>query len=374
MQKRNFWRATSVAGLAVVMSSSCAMIKNLDDMHDGMVSMDDTTKRMKNSTADMNEKMDATNEEIHKTNLYIAAQYSDLRQGSAATLRIESLRRMEESDSIEAKISNAALFYMALEFQLWKNFGKDTEESRIGLYDQAMAQYFRELPEYTHNKSTLDPSSTNDDMESVDALAVAMHFANPNALMLDEKRNIKAMTVLKLIEDTLKERWDIWAMPFHVQRDKVPEYKREILKNQELAVYMLQVRHNFLAAMALAKISDLKAGGWKGFWAKLDAYFTKWEGKLVRNNITQLDFANVWVTEAIRTRDKLVELGYEPKYNSKLKRIFGHMTFSTGQFPRPSTGKTPRDKAIMSNQIEAMGQLLNSIAIYRDPKSTGWKF
>ncbi|MCC7442378.1 MAG: hypothetical protein IT285_12145 [Bdellovibrionales bacterium] len=327
--------ATSSLALALTASTGCGMIKNLEEMHDATVSMSGTTTGMAETTDHMADTTDNLNATAGST-------YADLRQGNSLTIRTERLRAMEHAQAMAAKISEAAKFEMAFEFQLWKAFDADTEAKRQMLYEDAIPEFFRSIADYVpHNRPT-DPTSNDDDMKNLYALAVTMHRVNPNQIAMAAEQGIDEVCILGLVKDGLRAKAAIESG--EVGEEELPAYQVEVLKEEQNAVYMLKLRHQFLAAMAMSKVSDTESrGNISAFFRKLRILLFKWDADFSGLNEVQIREYAKWLRESDDTRDFLAEIGVESKLNKKLRKILGKMRIRLSEDASTWTGK---DRAI----------------------------
>lgn len=330
----------SLLGLA-----ACGPIKNMDEMHDATNSMATTTDHMSKTT----EEMKGKTEDLYHTTL---STYTDLRQGNSLIIRADALNDMEKYASIESKIDEAGMYYMAFEFQLWKNYGPDTEKAREALYLEAAQQFFRDIHRYMDADRSTDPASTNPAMQNLFALAVALHQLNPNQEAMAEKSGIANVSMLSLIKGTLAKQADVESGK--IAWDSVKEYEREILTNAKDAIYMLQLRANFLPMMVLAKLTPIET---MNFFEKVKLLLFDYDANWQQLNLAQVKEYTRWINEASATVTYLSKLGESAQIDSKVTKLYGHL-----RLPAPSVSRASRDAAL-NGLLTALADFRKTMAI-----------
>ena len=329
---------------------ACGVIRNMDEMHDATVSMN-------NKMDGTNSAVARTNDAVERTNLYVQTTYFDLRQGNAKTIRYNALQEMEHSGSPEAKIASAGVFAMGFEFQLWTGTGPDTASRRDGLYDEAMKELFRTIQNYKDLDRPIDVASTDGRMQNLEAIAVTLHFVNPSAI--PDPRTGRDASLLSLIEDTIARREALWSLSA-AERARTPEYQKEILDHLEDAVYLLQLRANFLGAMVLGQVSDIQSAG---LVSKAGMLLKGWDARIDRLNVTQLDTYKLWLEESMRVRSELEASGFDARMDSKLMKIYRNMRMVSAAAPAAESAKA---SVVESNRARAAAALVEAIERFRN--------
>lgn len=333
----------------LMVSSGCGLIKNMDEMHDSTVGMSKTTQKMSDTTAGMSETTDHMAETTDNLLDTAGSTYTDLRQGNSLTIRWQRLEAMNTAESMQSKISEASKFVMAFEFQLWKAFGADTAERRHVLYEDAVIEFFRSMAEWVPYDRDTAPTSNDNAMKNLYALATAVHKINPNQhLMIEEAGGLPEVSFLTVVKDGLSQRLPLARGQVRVS--ELPVYIQEVLKEEQNATYLLRLRHSFLAAMALSKVSDTESrGDISKFFRKLGIYLFKWTADFDGLNEVQIREYAKWLNEASATRDFLVSVGLESKLDKKIREIYENMRVTDKEFAKrqPGTPLTGRQEAIL---------------------------
>jgi hypothetical protein len=354
--------------------SGCSIKKNLDEMHAATVEVSHTS-------GEMNKKMDTTNQQMADTKTQIIEQvaisrrletqtqgldektrqlkltsealYRDLRQGNSLTIRGQRLEAMERTPEIDAKVSEAGKYFMAFEFQLYKYFGFDNDANMEKLQLDAIDEFVRDVRRYSFGGYAIDLTSNNDNMKNLFAMSVALHRINPNEEELVRYKNLKELTLLSMILDTLAKKKDIDAGVVQAK-----EFEHQILVNEDDMVYMLQLRSNFLAGMVLEKLSGVQEAG---FLRKAKMALFHWAADFseLNHNQDQLKEYAKWMSECLRIRDLLSKMGYDTRIDGMLVKLYRHMNVQV-------TAVKPTDKAGVRQHAIAEQELLKAIDKFRN--------
>lgn len=340
------------------------MKKNVDDMHRSTVHMDKTTtdmntttKEMSETTSQMNdrtksmaetteamktitEKMNETTQKVAEISAMLGLQtdemYNSLRQGDTLNARRQELESLLKARETPAKLSHAAKYFMAFEFQFWTGHGQDNEDELEELYASAAREFLREAQElipnneyivkpYAQNKGDLD--SDNNRYQSINALAATLHMQNLKQELMIKKNLRLEMTMYKMIEISLRASKEIEKGTKSVS--DFPLFVKEVLVYEEVARYLIKARYQFLGVMALAKISNIQDGMIE--IAKM--FIFNWRMKLSKLNSVQIEEIAKWYNSACNSREILRFLGESTALDSKTKQFYKHLRiteFGTG--------------------------------------------
>ena len=330
--------AASIVALGT-MFSSCKQIDNLQDMHDSTQHMDATTTGMAKDTSDLHtltagmatttsglsDKTDRLETLTNNVENIAGSTYEDMRQGNSLETRTNRLKRMEDSVSIDAKISEAAKFVMAMEFQLWKK-SVDSPAERELLYVDAMQELFRSSKNYMTGTTDVSPASNNARMQNLYALSAALHRINPNQQAQADALGFTAVSMYDLITEALTLGFQIKSGS--LAYTAVPAWVTEVLRSEDTAIYLLRVRYNFLGAMPLADISKIKAEGWFGlnaFIHEADMFLLSWTPDFSNLNQSQVAYEILKMQYASNTGRFLKTINVNPMQSNQVIKIWKHM-------------------------------------------------
>lgn len=375
-----------VSCVSALTASGCGMIKNLDDMHDA-------TNNMATTTDHMDKQMESTNDQIHSTNTTtdhmatttdgmagnvsltacIAGEtYTALRQGNSIQARDgdDALGKMDKANAIETKIFEGAAYMKAFEFQIPNCLDPNAEAYQHEFYMEAAQEFVRVLPNYlTSDKSKWSVSATSTDNQNNDvyALAVALQELNPNVVTAYKlnKWPYKPQSLLDVIQEALSNKTELAAHP-----EKTTLAEHEILVNEDILVQLMQIRMNFLAAMSLAKVSNLEVKGFlglPGLVREAKYFFGGWTPNLRQfGNSEDVERLKEYTRYLYGSNDMnayLKSLGVQPRYDGTIARMYAHMRVGGVVQPQIPNAKTKDQLAFNNTQIE-LQKYLDQLAIY----------
>lgn len=112
------------------------------------------------------------------------------------------------------------------------------------------------------------------------------------------------------------------------RKERFPRATDMILQYRREAIYMLQLRHNYLPMMVVGRITDLQDRGLFG------RAMMSWFGRGTGVDLDQAQFSPAelqewtqWLNNAMATRTALHDMGIEPEYNSKFVAILKQIDF-----------------------------------------------
>jgi hypothetical protein len=127
-------RLTLVFLAAFTALSGCSKV---EEMHTATMEMNSTTSDLADVSSQMNKMM--------------AEVYDSGRQGASLDLRNKLFDIAVNAPKIEEKATNAGLYFLAFEFQLWSNLGQDNRANeRERLMKDAVEEFFCHLLSVTH--------------------------------------------------------------------------------------------------------------------------------------------------------------------------------------------------------------------------------
>lgn len=295
------------------------------------------TEQMKSSISDLRttaKGLDNKMQILHNLNSGINETYDGLRQGDSLSIRDKAFEGLISSRAFEKKMSHAAQYFGAFEYQLYNGLGLDSQEGRREkLTLLAVQQFFKDVYEvYNHDDSPMplsDPEKDNtENLEaSFNALALALHKDNPkqeeeiNFLAKQDKSlNLQATHMLKLIKSALFSGAEL--KKGNVNLASISEIEREILNNEEVAIKLLQSRWTMLLTAALNKSVKFKEGGLMlAAWKLL----RKWELNFALLNESKIEEQHLMLKKALETREFLKTIGVKTKTPLKLNWFIKRM-------------------------------------------------
>ncbi|MBI2519268.1 MAG: hypothetical protein HYV97_02575 [Bdellovibrio sp.] len=324
------------ATLGMILSSGCSKVQELENR---TKSMDTATSNMAGTTTEMAK---TTNE--MKTITEDMAENTDdmtikLRVKEAQETRVRSRDKLLESDSFNEKITQAAVYYKAFEYQFWSASGADTEIRRLEMMREALEEFFRTIYEFLPDKkkdwADLSPLSEDNKTQSLYALAVAMHQKQIYQTLRAKEKGFEEFDMLKMIQNGLSKLAKVDSGLINV--NDLEEYERQAQIYHEEAKLLLKLRFEMLPVMTLANISDIKEK------SKISILFSmlrsktffifgkekKWNNKYFELSIAKRNEMNRWLEESIKTRKFLATLGVNVELEKTLRKIYQNMSTPT---------------------------------------------
>ncbi|MGZ3805088.1 MAG: hypothetical protein ACXVB4_12810 [Pseudobdellovibrionaceae bacterium] len=303
--------------------------------------MNRTTKDMDKNTTDLQTSTDEL--------------YDALRQGDSLTSRRNSLNNLLKANDPALKLSEAAKYFMAFEFQLWSDHGQDKGlEKRDELATLAAREFFKDVQQFIPDgKMSPQPfagqivgTEKSNLVNSFNALSATMHFLNPKQEdYLKEKKDMTPLSMKKMIEDSLLAKVKIEAGEKRL--NEYPGYVAEVLANEPIAIYLLEARYNYLLTLFLGASTGIAND--KILSAKMLAM--EWTLDLSQFNYAQVEEFDKFLNGALKSKNFLLSIGVQPRTDRLLARMFKNINLVVN-LKSASTQKTALEQEILQNSEE----------------------
>lgn len=277
-----------------------------------------------------------------------------LREALAYFVRDRGYSNLERPTKIIEKFADAGVFLFAFEFQLKQP--EDTAEYRALLH-VFMNEFTRKIRGLIadENNMHVDPMLADNNHKTLQAIAACLQEESPDQIRMaeacmDRKKTDptaqcydKTTTVYDVLKLAIKHFNDDPDKRFFFQDDpstgKLHKSHKESKLQMQTIMYLMQLRYNFLAALAAGQFfraEESKSllwsetlGEWKaivGVW--FDSKFELNEERLAHLNEESFNFINTALGYALETRAVIQEAGYTPVVDWKLPRVFGNIEFA----------------------------------------------
>lgn len=333
------------------------LLRKTADLNRTTADMSSTTRAMRDDIRDMNRATETLTHLSSALDRQTNHLYHDNRQGQSLELRLKTLVEMKNTKKQFGKIKYANFYYKSFEFQLWKNVGTDDDTQLDYMRFQAAQEMIQTIDELVpEGQRTLSPLSEKSSMQDLYALAAALHVINngdtPAELaesaeeglssdLLPETEDHEPQGMLALIYGALRQKKMVENGS--IDPSELKPYESAILKFEEVAVFILRVRVQFLTAIVVKQLST-PDGEHLGMFRRLGMILTHWKPKTDSRNVVQLRYYGWILGEAMATRDFLRRQGLDSPLDSKLKRVVHQMRWTYGQ----GVEQTARNTAIQT--------------------------
>lgn len=342
---------STAAFFSFMVFGGCGPIDKLDEMKTTTGEMNQTTKDLRDKTAEMKDgldKMSKSTDEMNKQTKELGALteevkngtetlFQAMRQGDTSGLRRIGIREILTEKTLQGRVAEAGLFLQGFEFQVLGTVGKDKDQTfRESLYHQALLEFFLRIDELAPADGEIwpdaNPSTTDDDenrASAFNAIAFALHQVNRQ--QLPDNSYGHPMSIYDLIIVALEMRPDIDSG--RIVLPPGPHYIKEILGHEARVRQLLQTRYNMFAYAMLGSTTNLsefsKVRQALKLLSRMDVDMTKSSrGAAFLQRIDE-----ELLTHAVRTVDDMLNVGVEPKLTKMTSFVLSRVDF---QFDRQS--------------------------------------
>lgn len=309
---------------------SCSLKKTAENAAKTTEEMNEKMKDLKETSQNLKERTDALESEM-TFDLSHTRMIEHLDRLFAETSRdnvgvVTSLWQLFFGHNEDPDLFAEAAFTMhAMYFQFWKGqSGEDLAEldARLEIGTELL---FDRLFKHIPRDAQVDVLRPNLSYKGVAAIGAKLDEVHARYLLGLKRRDLPRMTLYDYILQALRNR-DALARGEHT-----PRAAAKILQWEHEAVYTLQLRHNILPVMVLARTTDFQDR------KDLRRFWMWWKGQkidLSKANPEQLKEWTTWLKKASQTRKDLREIGIRPEYNRKLAELFEGVDFGQAEIMR----------------------------------------
>jgi hypothetical protein len=284
---------------------------------------------MHNATMEMNSTTSDLADVSSQMNKMMAEVYDSGRQGASLDLRNKLFDIAVNAPKIEEKATNAGLYFLAFEFQLWSNLGQDNREGeRERLMKDAVEEFFCHMLSITHwtevdpfaGKNPLAFGEAENERAIFNAFALTLEKNNRKQDITTTDNGIDALSMRNLIENALLADQKIKAGEARIT--DFPAYVDIVRQHEELAVRLLKARYQMLGLAVLTQLTPIARNNWEGFKYKI--WGKSWNIDLKKVNSSALRLAAFRLKEANRARDFLASIGEKVELDSSIAAIYAN--------------------------------------------------
>ncbi len=344
MENRIFAKALSCA-LAVGLFSSvgCGMIKDTQEMKKTTEEMNDTSRDINVQSHDL-----AKNTHFLRNDL-TAKESCDKVQASLDNLfgrdsdGVDSLNRSESNMLVSAKTTVLAMLN-----QFWRGEYADLE---IASLDERFALHlelvFARSVEHIPRTFAVDPGGLmppDGAYKAIASLGVFMDLLSVELASTLKSRELPRLSMYDVIVEALRNRGQ------SERTELLPKSAAMVLRFKREAIYLLQLRHNYLPMVVLGRMTDFQDRNVASRASVLMFGLSQDLGVSEARSSTSVDDEQLkeWIgylESALQTRQALQEMGIAPEYNSQMMSIVQKVDFGQRQLLASSaTNVTPREQ------------------------------
>ncbi len=216
----------------------------------------------------------------------------------------------------------------ALLFQFWKGDYFEAFENELDQrFELSMAMVFARINDYIPRDFNISPPAVDwselkvypdRSYKALASFAARMDQVQPTYVKALQRHGLPNLSMYEVLVLALRDRELV------SQVSPLPRTKAKILEWKNEAVYLLQLRHNYLPMMVMSRMTDFND------LTNFQRWWMKWTTKKVDLNSyspAQLREWTAWLNSARETRQRLREIGIEPKYNKILGEILRSIDF-----------------------------------------------
>ena len=216
----------------------------------------------------------------------------------------------------------AGVSVQAMLFQYWKG---DYNES-ISVLDRRFAMSMeimlvsstKHIPR-TFNVNVFKPDSSYKAIASLGAKLDEMRSEYSDNLTL---RGLENLSLYDLMIQALQDRGQL------ERTELLPRAAAMVLQWKQEAIYIMQLRHNYLPMVVLGRMTDIQdRGDFSRLWGSLAGISVD----LSQTDPEQIKLWTKWLNDSLDTRQKLQAMGIQPEYNSMFRNILGNVDFGQRQ-------------------------------------------
>jgi hypothetical protein len=320
---------------AIIMMSvftvSCSIQRDFDETKKTTKEMSEQTKQLKEYSEHLSKRTDDLEAELTTKEAY-----------AMVTLNLDNLFNPDTSESDQLLFAGAAVYSML--FQYWKgDYNEDLAnlDARFALHIEVlMARSLRYIPRTFDINPTLGP---NHEYKAIAALGAKLDQMNPAYQRALVKNGLPNWTLLNVMLEALKNRG---AM---VRTEMLPNASAMVLKYKREVEYMLQLRHNYLPVMVVARMTELSdqnvaerlLGTVTGYNVDLGIDNPKGSASV---DPEQLKEWTSWLKSAVALRKELKEMGIQPQINTTLTKLLRSVNFGKNRLMNLSGNLTPQQE------------------------------
>lgn len=320
--------------------SACSIQEKADRLSKTSDEINDNSRELKDNSEEINSNSEELLERTEdlETELTFKESYAELTSNldrlfgadrAAQPLSEKITGTGEASLSREAdQLVFAGASIMSMLSQYWgpeDEKQKDSDEIEFAVLDRRMALsaevIFARITKHIPRTFKVDVLLTNESYTGVAALGAKLDEVRPEFLRNLKKAGLPAFSFYDVVIEALGNR------RAKIRSERLPKTVSMVLQWKQEAIYMLQLRHNLLPLMVVARMTDLQDRSMVG---KAEMAMMKQSVDLSKFDYEQLKIWSAWLKKAKDTREQLAKIGIMPELNSGMMAIVRNIDFGDG--------------------------------------------
>jgi hypothetical protein len=298
-------RTVLPAAAAMLMAAGCSIQKGLEETKDRTARMEETTRDLRDLTTTV---------------------YTSARSALGVAMSKESMAKLLATGDGEEMMGYAISFFGTLPFQEWQGQGHDTQEVRDELFLTAINLYFASIQNLVDDKHPVSVIIPSKNWMRLSTLSVGMSYISDDQKYLARQRGFQPRSMYDLLTEALLQKRN-----FESGKD-TPKWVIAVLRNEDTATYLLQLRHNYLGYVVAGRMSaleDKKLG--LPFNYILQTTIKSWKVHLDTMGLAQTELILEWLDKIEHTRGILNAIGEEPRYNKSVQRLMRNLVWVSAE-------------------------------------------
>lgn len=301
MRARGLLLLTSLVWLC-----ACDMVSISKDIKSQSDEIKDRTKHVEKRTDDLEREL------VNKESNTALKQNLDLLFGEG------EFGRQDITDT--ALINYAAFAIEAMHFQYWKNDYSESLAVLDEFFRQPLEMMFvrvtGHIPRAPNSiEGVLDPDR---DFKAIGSLAAFLDRQRDEYAQVLSSARMNGYSAYDVILQALKNRGKL------ERNEPLPRATRLVLQFKQEAIYVIQMRHNYLPVIVLSRITNIQE---HGLFGRLFDLLTGMDARIAEADPEQFKQWSGWLQDALDTRQALADMCIKPEFNRSIFSILNGVKF-----------------------------------------------
>ncbi len=332
--------------------------RKMDETNDNIGETNSKMDDMRRQMGQMNDKLVDTNKRMDDMNRALDRMYQDLRQGDALNARLKTIENLIATQKLKGKAVFAAQYFMSFEYQLWKGEGFDNQSVRQVLLRSAVEEFVHVLRRLARTDLPIDMLNTDNDLASLEALAMSMHLMNPNAEHDLRVKNLPVSSMHDLLKNSLQYGFELQNSK--ISSVDIPEFAQLALKEPAIVQYMFELRASMFPGWVVSTLSNVNSDEFFARWSsRAGTWLKPWTARTESLNELQVSELAQYLAWANADMSFLQSIGVQPRTDSSLLRILANMKIvdTSARAGNESTAAAAKSRALLGLKAQVENYL-----------------